>query len=271
MTLLRRLRGWLAPALAAFVLVVAVPDAVAQSAVSLPKATPSAEPAATPAARDDLQDMLDTLRDPAKRDELARQIETLLQVQQAETVPEEQQGIGARMLGALSAAFQDLSRFMEKAGRSFGASGHLLAWLELQGSDPALRAMWLGIGEDLALSLGAGLLVAYVVNLAVRAGRQRLALRAGDRLFRRIRFAAARFVLELLPIIAFGVAALAVAGWAAPIPAARLALIAITNATLISMAGAVVARFLFSPFEQACGCSHSPIPRRSISISGHGG
>jgi moderate conductance mechanosensitive channel len=252
MTVIGRLRGWLAPALAALALCIAVPQAGAQTAVPSPqpKSTPGEQHSAPPAAsREDLQDMLDTLRDPAKRDELTKQIETMLQVQQAEAPPPEEQGIGARMLGAFSAAFQRLSDSMEGLGRSFGSSGHLLAWLELQGSDPTLQAMWLEIGEDLALSLGAGLLVAYVINLAVKAGRKRLAMRAGDRLFRRFRFATVRFVLELLPIVAFGIVALVLASWAAPIPNARLALLAIINASLISMAGAVIARFLFSPFE----------------------
>lgn len=248
MTLMVRLRGWLAPLLAACALCMAATDATAQTAVQ-PAPSASANHAALPAAsRDDLESMLATLRDPDKRDELAKQIETLLALQQAEPPPEEQ-SIGARMLGGFSAGFQKLTDFMEELSRSFGSSGHLLAWLELQGSDPALRAMWVEIGEDLALSLGAGMVVAYLVNLVVKAGRKRLAMRAGDRLFRRFRFAAVRFVLELLPIIAFGVVALLVASWGAPIPNARLALLAIINAALISMAGAVIARFLFSPFE----------------------
>ena len=243
-------RGWLAALLAAVALGMTTPHVSAQSAfpVPQPKSTP-AETKAAPPTREDLQTLLDTLKDPAKRDALAQQIETLLAVRQPQTVPEEDRGIGARVLGALSAGFQQFSQFMEEAAQSFGASGHLLAWVEIQASDPSLRAMWLDIGQDLALSLGAGLIVGYLINIAVKAGRRRLALRAGDGLFRRIRFAAARLILDLLPIIAFGMVALAVAGWAAPVPVARLALLAIINATLISMAGAVIARFLFSPIE----------------------
>jgi small conductance mechanosensitive channel len=243
-----RLKRWLAPVLAAVALCMAASGAGAQQSTPLP-VTPSKDQPAPPAAsREDLQSMLETLRDPAKRDELAKQIETLLELQQAEPAPEDQ-SIGASMLGAFSSGFQKLTETTEELSRSFGASGHLLAWLELQGADPARRAMWLEIGEDLAISLGAGLIIAYLVNLLVKAGRRRLALRAGDKLFRRIRFAAARFVLELLPIVAFGVVALLIASWAAPVPYARLALLAIINAILISMAGAVIARFLFSPFE----------------------
>ena len=250
MTAMGRLKGWLALALAALVLCIAAPQAIAQTVVPVPKSTPSADQSAPPAAtREDLQNMLETLRDPAKRDELAKQLETMLQVQQAKAPPPEEQGIGASMLSALSTGFERVSQFMENVARSFGATGNLLTWLEVQGSNPQQRAMWLEIGKDLALSLGAGALAAYVVGLAVKSGRRRLAVRAGDRIFRRIRFTATRLVLELLPLIAFGVVGLAVASWAAPLPTARLALLAIINAAVISMAGAVVARCLFSPME----------------------
>jgi moderate conductance mechanosensitive channel len=243
------LRGWLAPALAALALCVAAPQAIAQTAVPVPKSTPSADQSAPPAAtREDLQNMLKTLRDPAKRDEFAKQIETMLQVQQAAAAPEEQ-GIGASMLSALSTGFQEFSQFIENVARSFGATGNLLSWLEVQGSDPRLRAMWLEIGKDLALSLGAGALAAYMVGFAVRSGRRRLAARAGHPMFRRVRFAATRLVLELLPPIAFGVVGLAVASWASPLPTARLALLAMINAAVISMAGAVLARCLLSPMQ----------------------
>jgi small-conductance mechanosensitive channel len=249
MTRMGRLRGWLAPALAALALCMAAPQAIAQTAVPVPKATPNEDQSTPPAAtREDLQNMLDTLRDPAKRDELAKEIEILLQVQEA-APPEEEQGIGARMLGALSTGFQQFSEVLETLARSFGATGNLLTWLEVQGSDPQLRAMWVEIGKDLALSLGAGALAAFVVGFAVKSARRRLAMRAGDRMFRRIRFAATRLALELLPIIAFGVVALAVGSWTAPVPTARLAMLAVINAVVITMAGAVLVRFLFSPME----------------------
>src|SRR5690242_19448093 len=249
-----RLTGWLAPMLAVLALSVAAPHALAQmpAPAPAPQSAPAGNHASPPAAsREDLQNMLDTLHDPAKRDALAQQIETLLQLQQQQqqTVPPEDQGPGARMLDALSTGFQQFSQFMEEVGRSFGASGHLLAWFEIQGSDPRLRAMWLDIGEDVAVSLGAGALAALAVGYAVKAGRRRLAARAGDRLFRRFRLAAERLVLGLLPVIAFGVVALVIAGWVSPQPTARLALLAFINATLISFAGAVIARFLFSPME----------------------
>ena len=248
MTVMGRLTGWLAPALAAVTLCMTAPQGVAQTPVPVPKPTPTEnEPAAPAASRQDLESMLETLRDPAKRAELEKDIETLLQVQEAQEPPPEEQSIGASMLAAFSAGFDEFSRVVEEIGRNFGATGNILTWLEVQGADPRLSAMWLEIGKDLGLSLGAGALAAYLAGFIVQSGRRRLAQHAGDRLFRRIRFAAVRLLLELLPVIAFGVIALVVGSWTAPVPNARLAMLAVINAVVITMAGAVLARLLFSP------------------------
>jgi small conductance mechanosensitive channel len=240
--------------LAAVALSLAVPHAWAEvsSPQVAPKSTPAqSQPAQPQVSRDDLQNLLNTLQDPAKRDELAKQIDTLLKVQQQTNAPAEERGIGARTLATLSAGFTQFSEFTEQLGRGFGDSGHLLSWLEVQGSDPTLRDMWLNIGTDLALSLGAGLIVAYLISLGVGAARRRLARRAGERLFRRIRFAAARLVLEFLPIVGFGLVALGALGWVAPPDVVRLALLAMINATLITMVGMVLVSFILSPMEPA--------------------
>src|SRR5512147_1481749 len=79
-------RGWLAALLAAAALGMTTPHVSAQSAFPAPqpKSTP-AETKAAPPTREDLQTLLDTLKDPAKRDELAQQIETLLAARQPQT------------------------------------------------------------------------------------------------------------------------------------------------------------------------------------------
>ncbi|NJM93091.1 MAG: hypothetical protein HC861_11255, partial [Rhodospirillaceae bacterium] len=130
--------------MAAVALCMAVPPAVGQTAIPIPKSTLSEDQSAPPAAsREDLQNMLETLRDPAKREELEREIETLLQVQKAAEPPPEEQSIGASMLAAFSAGFQQFSQSMESVARNFGATGNILTWLEVQGSNPRLSAMWL--------------------------------------------------------------------------------------------------------------------------------
>ena len=87
------LRGWLAPALAALAVRGRAAGHPAQTAVPFRN---HPERRSVRAARRDARTCrtcAETLRDPAKRDEFAKQIETMLQVQQAAAAPE--QGIGA--------------------------------------------------------------------------------------------------------------------------------------------------------------------------------
>lgn len=213
--------------------------------------TPPAEGGApadgeTPQSQVQLQQLLETLRDDAKRTELEQQIEGLLAVRKATPKPEEL-GIGARVLAAVSAGFNRFSQFVDRTGRAFGDSGHLWNWLERQGLNPRMRTIWLEVLRDVAMTIGGGMLVFYGVKFALTAPRRRLAHRAEGSLFRRFRFSAARFVLDFLPIIAFTFVAMAIAGWLQPPETARLVVLAFINASIISMAALVTGRWLFSP------------------------
>lgn len=242
---------WLAIAL--FVLALILPMAAARAQSEAPAAPAVAADAALPAGAkpEDLEALLETLRDPTKREELADRIETLIALQKQEAPAQEEFGIGAHALAALSAGFGRLNAMVGRFGQEFGDTGRLWAWLQRQWSDPALRGMWANILRDVAVAVGGGLVVSHLAFLAIGPLRRRLARSADGGLFRRIRFAAARLVLDLLPIAAFGAFALAAVGWLAPRAPTDLVLLALINATWVSMAGAVLARFLLSPLEPA--------------------
>ncbi|HWA51121.1 MAG TPA: mechanosensitive ion channel domain-containing protein [Dongiaceae bacterium] len=215
-----------------------------------PAETAPAANGESPQAQLQLRQLLETLRDDDKRGELERQIEGLLaaqaQAQPSEPKPEEL-GLGARVLAAVSAGFNQFSQFVDRTGRAFGDSAHLWDWLERQGLNPRLRSIWLEILRDVAMTIGGGLLVAYGVRAALTTPRRRLAHRAEGSLFRRIRFSAARFVLDFLPVVLFTVVALGIAGWLQPPETARLVVLAFINASIVSMAALVIGRWLFSP------------------------
>jgi small conductance mechanosensitive channel len=228
--------------------------AIAQSAA--PVIPPSQAPAETatpadgeiPQSQSQLRQLLETLRDDAKRTELEQQIEGLLAVQAQPPAPKpEELGLGARVLAAVSTGFSEFSQFIDRTGRAFGDSAHLWDWLERQGLNPRMRSIWLEILRDVAVTVGGGMLVAYGVRAALTAPRRRLAHRAEGSLFRRIRFSAARFVLDFLPVIAFTIVALGIAGWLQPPETARLVVLAFINASIVSMAALVTGRWLFSP------------------------
>jgi moderate conductance mechanosensitive channel len=228
-------------------------EAVAQSTPPAPP--PSHAPAETaapgdgesPQAQVQLQQLLETLRDDEKRADLERQIEGLLAAQQAAEPKPEELGLGARVLSGASAAFSRFSQFIDHTGRAVGDSTDLWNWLERQGLSPRMRSIWLEILRDVAMTIGGGMLVAYGLKFALTVPRRRLAHRAEGSLFRRVRFSAARFALDFLPVVAFTIVALGIAGWLQPPETARLVVLAFVNASIISMAALVTGRWLLCP------------------------
>jgi len=231
----------------AALLLIAPGAALAQSAVPAPVPAPAPAAESAPQAREDMRQLLETLRNPEKRAALERQIEGLLAVQEQVAPPPEEHGLGASVLATLSAGFRELGGFVAGMSGAFGDSGRLWAWLERQTISPAMRALWLDIFAGAALSIGGALLAAFALRFALAPARRRLARRAEGGLFRRIRFSAARVVLDLVPAFAFAIVALGVLVWAAPPEPARLVLLAILNAAVVSMAALAIGRWLFSP------------------------
>lgn len=247
---------WLAAAFFAFALFLPTLPAHAQAVVAPPASAEAsgAELAgpelASDAKPEDLQALLETLRDPTKRDALAGQIEALIALQQ-QAPAQEELGLGGHVLAAFSTSFNRFNAVIERFASDFGDSDRLRAWLERQWIDPFQRGMWINLLRDVTVAVGGGLALSHLVFLALGPVRRRLALRAVGGIFRRVRFAAARLVLDLLPIAVFGAAALIAIGWLKPRAPTDLVLLAIVNATWVSMAGAVLARFLLSPLEPA--------------------
>src|SRR5690606_26559179 len=183
----------------AALLLIAPGAALAQSAVPAPVPAPAPAAESAPQAREDMRQLLETLRNPEKRAALERQIEGLLAVQEQVAPPPEEHGLGASVLATLSAGFRELGGFVAGMSGAFGDSGRLWAWLERQTISPAMRALWLDIFAGAALSIGGALLAAFALRFALAPARRRLARRAEGGLFRRIRFSAARVVLDLVP------------------------------------------------------------------------
>lgn len=236
--------------LAAILFTIAAAGASSQQAVAQSNTAESAPPSSgnsTSADRQQLQQLLETLRDPEQREALAKQIETLLAVQDRQAQVPEERGFGAQLLAGFSSAFSGFGGFLNEIERDFGPSSRLWTWLNEQVSDPILRDLWLEVATATAISVGGGLAAAYGTDLALARLRRRFASRAGDALFRRIRFSIARLAIDFLPVIAFAVVALLCTGWLDPPERARIALLAVINAVAASTAALVVARWLFSP------------------------
>ncbi|MEZ5830580.1 MAG: mechanosensitive ion channel [Dongiaceae bacterium] len=220
-------------------------EAQSASATTASEATQADQ--SLPTDREDLQHLLDTLRDPEQRAALEKQIETLLAVQQQQPEVVEKRGFGADLLEGFSSAYARVKDSLNQLQGAFGQSSRLWTWLNQQAADPTLRDLWIQIIVAAAISVGGGLVVAYLIDRALAGLRRRLAGRVTDSVFRRIRFSIARLVVDFVPVVAFSLIGMLCLGWIDPPERARLALLGVLYAVAASMAAMVVARWLFSP------------------------
>ena len=156
--------------------------------------------------------------------------------------------LGAELLQAMTDAFGRFRAGFEELASSVGDPARLWAWARHEVEDPGRRALLLEFLWQLALILGVGIAVDLIARHYVRRGQRDLRPVVKPRSLGRIGLLLAHSGLELLPILAFAVAAYAVVAVIQPGSAVRLALLAIVSAVVIARTAFVVCRFLLSPF-----------------------
>jgi small conductance mechanosensitive channel len=220
-------------------------------AATAPAAAASgAAPAASSAAGSDtaaLKQLLATLQDPAQRDRFIADLKTLIAAREQPPAPEEPPGIGARALDALSAAFARLSGGVDSLVKSLADPAALWNSAVQQFADPARRSLWIATGGYLALILLGGGVARLIASLAIQRAQRRLRDRPAARRRRRLVLAAGRFALDLIPIVAFAATSLALVVWTRPPQGLRLIVLAIVNATTLSLVGTALARLVLAP------------------------
>ncbi len=208
--------------------------------------TATAQPTPQPSAAT-LKQLLDTVEDPAKREHLVEQIKALIAIEENRAAAPAPPGAGARLLDALSSTFAALADGVDYIVLRAGDPAPLWAWAEAQITDPTQRALWLIAGFNAAIVLAGGFVAWFAVGFALAPARRRIERQAASRWQRRLRLIAARLGLELVPIVAFAAVALVLVGWARAPEPLRLVLLAITNATALSLLGNTLSRMLLSP------------------------
>ncbi|MGG5810673.1 mechanosensitive ion channel family protein [Falsiroseomonas sp. CW058] len=241
--------------------------------------TPAA-PAATSAA--EIQRVLDTLRDDARRAELLRTLEALAAASRAAPAPAAAPAapaaapatpapapaaeaapspapdilapntLGAQLLMGASQRLQALSDSLVAAAQTATDLPGLAAWASGVARDPVTQARVTDAAWKLALLFGAGLLAEWLTRRGLRRWLDRLDAMApadGDAWtwVRRVPLVAARFLLDLVPIAAFAVISYGMIGFVRPLPTTELVLLTANNAYMALRAVMALSRVLFSP------------------------
>lgn len=225
----------------AIVLLIAAAALAAGPAIAQEPQAEAADP--QPATADDIQQLIEKLEDPATRDRLIGDLRLLLEAQQQEQEPAAEPGF----MESISNALGGLGESLRQTVAGIGEPGRVVEWLKTQINDPERRSAWIKVGWQLVLAIGTGIVFGLLARILLRAPRRYIEAQATTTIWDRMPRLAARTVLDVLPIAAFGLAANATMAITEPAPAERVIMITAIIAVVIARAAISVCRMVLTP------------------------
>lgn len=218
---------------------------------AMPEQTEEPAAASETTPQEDIRDLIDTLEDEGRRAELIEQLTLLLDAQTEAADGQESQltvsSFGTRTLDYLSNRISMIGDDLAKVGEAVADLPRVATWARHQIENPVARDRWIDVAIGLAVVLGAGLAVRWIVAGAVARPHRAIEGRGNGHRLARLPLVLGRLALELAPVAAFGIAAY---GALTLLDASRLVhLVSLTviNAALITGITAVLGRAILAP------------------------
>ncbi len=221
---------------------------VAQAQIPVPTAPASDAPKPDPAK---LRELKATLEDPAARQKLIDQIDQLAQVadkQKDDDEPDLLENAGERVLRFVSDHVASTSAALVDAAAAVSKLPQAERWFERQMADPDVRERWTLLFAALAAIVLFGALASILVRRLLTRPRRALEQRGVDKpISTRLALGFVRFLLELGPVIVFGVVGYTLASAIAPPDSVRLAALTIVNASILLFTLLALVRLVLQP------------------------
>lgn len=201
----------------------AAPSAFAQSsappsgsnAAAGSSAAPSGAQSPTAITAEDLQDLVNTIRDPAAREKLVKELQSLIAAQRGvqqkspahavhnffAMVSDQAHAIGEEILAAAAVAVD---------------APRVIAWAREQAGNAQVRHRWLEVSTRLAIVLGLAIVADWLVWFLLRRPVRGFAARGGETTAGRLVYLLINAIFEALPIAAFAATAFIVLPLTAP-------------------------------------------------------
>ena len=197
-----------------------------------------------PANAAQIERLIATLEDDAARQRLIADLRVLLAVDQRKPAVDDS---AAEFVGVISGGLVELGAELDRTFRGIGDPSRLIDRLVAEAGDPERRAIWWRALLSLAVLIAGGLVAAGVARWLLRRPRRRLERQVPPSWWMRPPLLAARTLLDIVPIAAFGLAAYGVLIVAAPNQTARLVLITAIIAVVVARGAIAVARMMLTP------------------------
>ncbi|MTJ81161.1 MAG: mechanosensitive ion channel [Telmatospirillum sp.] len=168
---------------------------------------PGTDARAPGASRADVDRLVSVIEDPQSRQKLVGQLKLMVAADKAGQDSEE-----PSLLGLISEKIQEVSDDVLEAVGAVTDVGHMADWIARQAGDARLRALWIDVLSKMAAIFGGGLVADYAAKLALGPARHWFERRTVENRWMRLPFVGGRWLLELLPIVAFVLVAHALQG-----------------------------------------------------------
>lgn len=199
-------------------------------------------------SREDIQEFIQDLEDPAARNKLIQQL-TILAKAKEEDKPEktEVKTAAAGMLKTISARLKAVTDAMMKVAESVNRFPEGWKWLRYQIRSPGNRAFWIDVFLNIGIAVFLGYFIFHVSGLFFNRARKTLADTPADSsAWNKILRLFGRFLLDLVPLGLFTAGVYLSLGLLNPMQKTRLVVLAWTHAFILNRLVIVFSRAVFS-------------------------
>ncbi len=196
---------------------------------------------------EEMESVIQTLKDPAAREELIRQLEVLVEAQKPPEKKKAVEGIAAQILVKISDRVKIFSTAVVQIGGGISTFPDVVDWVKVQFTEAESRAFWIEVLSKIAVVIGLGSLTFFLVRLFLGRFRSSLAGQALEGFMMQFLRLLGLLILDLLPVAAFALVAYTLLGFVDPREKTRLVILAWVNAFIIVWITVAVFRVLLAP------------------------
>ncbi len=154
------------------------------------------------ASKAEVQSLINTIEDPAKREQLVAQLRLLVGANEGEDDADEQ-----GLLPLISQKMQEASDELLATDIAVPDLRRVVSWVNAQASDPNLRSQWIKVFARLIVILGGGVIAERLLRLGLKSPRGLLEGKRVEDRWSRIPLALGRWLIDLAPVGVFAATA----------------------------------------------------------------
>ena len=196
----------------------------------------------------DIKALVETLEDTDARKKLVGQLNALLAARgQLGGQDTEDRRVGEKFIDAASQRLSEFGDQLVSGTDVFVDIPELVSWVRAQFMEAENRSFWFSLIWKVVTVVGAGLIVLWVINFVLGHFRRLVADRKSGSMLVRIPLLVARILVDLLPLLAFGIATFGALPFVHPDKTTSLVALSVVNAILVARGVITIARTILAP------------------------